>query len=230
MEVRTLIIIPAYNEEKNIIRVVEYLKEVCPAYDYVVINDGSTDRTAALCECRHFHLISLPTNLGLAGAFQTGMRYAREKGYECVIQFDADGQHRPEYVSVLEQKIKDGWDIAIASRFEEKKKPKTMRMMGSNLIQAILKITTKQTIKDPTSGMRAFSQSMIEKMYRGNNVGPEPDTIAWLIRGGAKVVEIQAEMDERIAGTSYLTFGRSISYMLHMSLSICLIQWVRSMD
>lgn len=91
MEVRTLIIIPAYNEEKNIIRVVEYLKEVCPAYDYVVINDGSTDRTAALCECRHFHLISLPTNLGLAGAFQTGMRYAREKGYECVIQFDADG-------------------------------------------------------------------------------------------------------------------------------------------
>ena len=88
---KLLIVIPAYNEEANIVRVVEDLVERFPQYDYVVVNDGSRDKTAAVCREHGFHLIDLPVNLGLAGAFQTGLRYAAENGYDCVMQLDADG-------------------------------------------------------------------------------------------------------------------------------------------
>lgn len=92
---QVLVIIPAYNEEKNIVRVVDNLIQNYPQYDYVVINDGSKDRTAAICREHGYHLIDLPVNLGLAGAFQTGLKYADRMGYAYAIQFDADGQHRP---------------------------------------------------------------------------------------------------------------------------------------
>ena len=93
---KLLIVIPAYNEEGNIVHVVNELVAHYPQYDYVVVNDGSRDHTAALCRQNGFRLIDLPVNLGLAGAFQTGLRYAAENGYDCALQFDADGQHKPE--------------------------------------------------------------------------------------------------------------------------------------
>ena len=93
---KVLIIIPAYNEQDNIERVVKHLTENYPEYDYVVINDGSMDKTSEICHSNHYNIIDLPVNLGLAGGFQTGMKYAYQKGYDCAVQFDADGQHRPE--------------------------------------------------------------------------------------------------------------------------------------
>ena len=96
---KCLVIIPAYNEEENIVRVVENLKNNYPMYDYVVINDGSSDDTARLCRRKGYELVDLPVNLGLAGAFQTGLKYAWRKGYDYAIQFDADGQHRAEYIA-----------------------------------------------------------------------------------------------------------------------------------
>lgn len=221
---KCLIIIPAYNEEKNIVRVVEELQRDYPQYDYVIINDGSGDDTAKICRKQGYHLIDLPVNLGLAGAFQTGLKYAYMKKYDCAIQFDADGQHRPEYIASMIEKIEEGYDIVIGSRFVEKKKPVSLRMLGSFLISSAMRITTGCKVKDPTSGMRMFSKKMIKEFALSLNYGPEPDTISFLLKQGATITEVQADMEERIEGESYLTLGRSANYMLRMLISILFIQ------
>ena len=221
---KKLVIIPAYNEEKNIVRVVEELQNQYPQYEYVVINDGSSDNTAKICRKNGYNLIDLPVNLGLAGAFQTGLKYAYIKKYDCAIQFDADGQHRPEFIGAMIKKIEEGYDIVIGSRFVEKKKPKSMRMLGSALISTAMRITTRCKVKDPTSGMRMFSKNMIKEFALSLNYGPEPDTISFLLKQGATITEVQADMEERIEGESYLTLGRSITYMARMLISILFIQ------
>ena len=111
-----LVVIPAYNEAENIERVVDELITHYPELDYLVINDGSKDRTAEICRSRGYHLLDLPVNLGLAGCFQAGMKYACLKGYQYAIQFDGDGQHRPEYIESMRQKMDEGYDIVIGSR------------------------------------------------------------------------------------------------------------------
>ena len=221
---KCLVIIPAYNEEENIVRVVENLKNNYPCYDYVVINDGSADSTAALCREHGYELLDLPVNLGLAGAFQTGLKYAYRKGYDFAIQFDADGQHRPEFIAPMLEKIQEGYDIVIGSRFVNEKKPNSLRMLGSNMISIAMRLTTGHKVKDPTSGMRMFNKKMIEEFALNMNYGPEPDTVSYLLKQGATISEVQVTMDERIAGTSYLTLGRSIMYMMRMLISILLIQ------
>ena len=220
---RVLLAIPAYNEAENIVRVIEHLKEVLPDCDYVVINDGSTDRTREICLEHGYHLIDQAVNLGLAGTFQCGMRYALKHGYDAVIQFDGDGQHRPEFIPEMEQKIKEGADIVIGSRFVTKAKPHSMRMLGNNLIQFFTFITTGQRLSDPTSGMRMYGKRVIRTMAEQINLAPEPDTISYLMRCGAKVSEVQVEMDERIAGESYLTAWRSVQYMASVCVSILFI-------
>ena len=114
---KVLLIIPAYNEEANIQMVVEELRDHYPELDYVVVNDGSSDRTAQICRERGFNLLDLPVNLGLAGCFQTGMKYAYQEGYSYAIQFDGDGQHRPEFIGPMKEKMEQGFDIVIGSRF-----------------------------------------------------------------------------------------------------------------
>lgn len=224
---RVLIIIPTYNEQDNIERVVENLKTNYAQFDYVVVNDGSADRTAQLCRDRQYNLVSLPINLGLAGAFQAGMKYALQHGYDAALQLDADGQHRPEYIQPMLDKLQEGFDIVIGSRFVTKKKPFTLRMMGSHLIAAAIWLTTGKFLKDPTSGMRIYDRRMIEQFAQQINHEPEPDTISYLLRRGAKVAEVQIEMDERVAGVSYFNFTTSMGYMLRMGISILLLQWFR---
>lgn len=223
---KTLIIIPAYNEQDNIQRVVDNLIENYPQYDYVVINDGSKDRTAEICKKNGYNYIDMPINVGLSGGVQTGMMYAHEHGYDYAVQFDGDGQHDPVFISAMVEKMSE-CDICIGSRFIEQKKPKSLRMLGSNMIEAIIKLTTGKRIKDPTSGMRMFNKKTIKVMAETFDYGPEPDTLAHLIRCGAKVSEIQVEMHDRIAGESYLNLRRSIKYMTHMFFSIIFIQWCR---
>lgn len=224
---KLLIVIPAYNEAENIERVVDNLIENYPQYDYVIVNDGSKDDTARICRERKFHTIDLPINLGLAGAFQAGAKYAQQKGYECMIQFDADGQHLPQYIAPMLEKLGEGYDIVIGSRFASEKKPMTARMLGSRLISLAIRLTTGTSIKDPTSGMRMYNQRMIGEFANGVNYGPEPDTVSYLVKGGARVAEVQVTMMERIAGTSYLNWTRSINYMARMLISILLIQFFR---
>ena len=227
---KLLIVIPAYNEEDNIVRVVKNLKYCCPQYDYVVVNDGSRDRTAALCRACGFNLIDLPVNLGLSGAFQTGLRYAAEQGYDYALQFDADGQHMPEYIQPMLELMQSGADIVIGSRFVTKKKPKTLRMLGNYLISWAIRLTTGKVICDPTSGMRMFNKRMVNEFALNLNYGPEPDTISYLIKNGAVVRELQVEMQERTAGSSYLNLTRSAEYMFKMGMSILLIQWFRKRE
>ncbi len=219
-----LIVIPAYNEGENIERVVKNLENNYPQFDYVVVNDGSRDNTAEICRAGGFRLLDLPVNLGLAGAFQAGLKYAYRNGYAYAIQFDGDGQHRPEYIQAMLDKMKEGYDIVVGSRFVAEKKPASMRMLGSNLIEMALKLTTGATIHDPTSGMRMFNRNMIREFALNLNYGPEPDTVSYLIKNGAKVAEVQVKMDERIAGVSYLTPINASKYMIRMMLSILLIQ------
>ena len=227
---KLLIVIPAYNEEGSIERVVDDLIQNDPQYDYVVVNDGSRDRTAAICRSRGYRLIDLPVNLGLAGAFQTGLRYAAEHGYDCAMQLDADGQHLPRYIAPMLEKLEAGADIVIGSRFVTVLKPRTLRMVGSYLISWAIRLTTGQPICDPTSGMRMFNRRLLEEFAQNLNYGPEPDTISYLIKNGAVVKEVQVKMAERTAGESYLNFARSVQYMIKMGLSILLIQWFRKRD
>ncbi len=227
---KLLIVIPAYNEEGSIERVVDDLIQNYPQYDYVVVNDGSRDRTAAICRSRGYRLIDLPVNLGLAGAFQTGLRYAAEHGYDCAMQLDADGQHLPQYIAPMLEKLEAGADIVIGSRFVTVLKPRTLRMVGSYLISWAIRLTTGQPICDPTSGMRMFNRRLLEEFAQNLNYGPEPDTISYLIKNGAVVKEVQVKMAERTAGESYLNFARSVQYMIKMGLSILLIQWFRKRD
>ena len=126
--------------------------------------------------------------------------------------------------------LEEGNDIVIGSRFLAVKKPKTLRMLGSYIISWSIRLTTGRAICDPTSGMRMFNRAMVEEFAQNLNYGPEPDTISYLIKNGATVKEVQVEMGERLAGQSYLTFWRSVQYMVKMSISILLIQWFRKRD
>lgn len=221
---KLLIIIPAYNEEMCIKQVVDRLIKDYSEFDYVVINDGSLDRTAQICREEGYNLVDLPVNLGLTGAFQTGMKYAYLNQYEYAVQFDGDGQHRPEYFRSMLDKISEGYDIVIGSRFLTIKKPKTLRMAGSNLIQAALYLAAGTVIYDPTSGQRMFNRRMIQEFALNLNYGPEPDTLSYLLKNGARVAEVAVLMDERLQGTSYLTPVNAGKYMLRMLLSILFIQ------
>lgn len=225
---KVLAVIPAYNEEDNIVSTVDDLLRNAPGVDYVVVNDGSSDLTAQICRERGFRTIDLPVNLGLAGGFQTGMKFAYERGYDYALQFDADGQHSAAYVwPMVQQAQSEGSDIVIGSRFCTQKKPISARMLGSMLITGMIRLTTGQRVEDPTSGMRLFNRRMIRSFARNYDFSPEPDTIALVIRGGGKVSEMQVKMRDRVAGESYLNLTKSVAYMLRVCLSILFIQWFR---
>lgn len=225
---KLLIIIPAYNEAKNIERVVNNLQKNYPQWDYLVVNDGSKDKTAEICRKNGYPMLDLPVNLGLAGAFQAGIRYAYQNGYTVALQFDGDGQHDPAYIASMLKKLEEEkLDIVIGSRFCEEKKPHTLRMLGSTMITWAIQLTTGRKVSDPTSGMRLFSANVLKNFSNSINYGPEPDTISYLLRCGASISEVQVKMHERIAGTSYLNLGRSVRYMLNMFVSILFVQFFR---
>lgn len=222
---KLLIIIPAYNEAESLMGVIEHLRYTCPYYDYMIVNDGSTDETQELCEKNHYNVINHHVNKGLACAMRTGMKYALENGYDAVLQFDADGQHLPEYIDgMLNVMEETGCDIVIASRFYDEKMPFRMRTLGGKMISAAIKIMENKYITDPTSGMRLFKSNIIRVFTENKFLTPEPDAIAFLIRMGADVREIQVKMNERKYGQSYLSPVNATKYMIRVLLSILLCQ------
>lgn len=227
---KVLVVIPAYNEDENIEQVVDELVTKYAQYDYVVINDGSTDATRKICRRKGYNLLDLPVNLGLGGAIKSGMKYANYNQYEYVIQLDGDGQHQPQYIETMIQKmIETDADIVIGSRFLKKRKPFTSRMVGSQILTYAIWLTTKgKYISDVTSGMRLFNKRMIKRFGYRMHYTPEPDTLAYLLNQGVKIEEVQVEMSEREKGTSYFGFWGSLDYMWQMLFSILIFQWFRS--
>lgn len=222
---RPLLIIPAFNEQDSIERVIFNIIENYPELDYIVINDGSTDLTLALLKKHKFNFLNLPINVGLHGAIQAGLKYAAANDYKYAIQYDGDGQHRAEYVkSLISVLCDEDCDIVIGSRFVDSPRPRSMRMIGSRLISLAILVVTGKFIGDPTSGMRAYSEKVIKLFANSINFGPEPDTLAYMLLQKYKVKEVHVEMDERLAGVSYLSFSASIKYMLRMLISIIFIQ------
>ena len=226
---KTLIIIPAFNEEESLSYVVENIIYNFPQYDYIIVNDGSADNTKSLCKTKGYECINLPVNLGLGNAIRTGMLYAERKGYKYVVQIDGDGQHLPEYIENMIKKMEEtGADIVIGSRYASNKKPLTMRMLGSRIISASIRLTTGgKRVEDVTSGMRLFNRKVISRYCKDMHYSPEPDTLAYLINCGFKIEEVQVDMKERYAGVSYLSSLNSLNYMVRMLFSILIFQWVR---
>ncbi|MBO5477508.1 MAG: glycosyltransferase family 2 protein [Clostridia bacterium] len=224
IKIKTLIIVPAYNEALNIEKTVKDITKNTE-YDYVVINDCSKDNTKEVCEKNNFNMISLPINYGLTSAIQVGMKYAKQNGYDIAIQFDGDGQHNAKYLKNLVKEIeKNDVDVAIGSRFVEEKKPFSARMLGSRVISLAIKLTTWKKITDPTSGMRAYNKKAIEMFNTNASLTPEPDTIVFMIKKGLKVKEVQVNMRDREFGESYLNAFKSVKYMMNMMLSIIFIR------
>jgi glycosyltransferase involved in cell wall biosynthesis len=227
---KPLIIIPAYNEEGSLKRTVEALTTATPDMDFIVVNDGSRDNTYQICQENHYPVINMPFNLGLANAVQTGMRYAYENGYDMALQFDGDGQHLPEYITEMMKRMQSASaDIVIGSR-HMKNSSKSLRRLGGIFLSLAIKIVTGKKLTDPTSGMRLFNKKMIGVFAHQMNHGPEPDTVAYLMKKGAHVIEIPVTMQERKAGKSYLSALNAVSYMLRMFVSIMIVHWFRAKE
>lgn len=221
---KTLVVIPAYNEALNIEKTVHDLEINAPDVDYVVVNDGSKDNTLEVLKKNHFNYIDGFCNLGLFGAVQTGFKLALKEDYDVVIQFDGDGQHSAKYIEPLVKEIENGNSIVIGSRFVDEKKPFTARMIGSRFIAGAIKLVTGKTITDPTSGFRAYDKACIKDYALEMNNPPEPDTLVYMSRKQRKIKEIQVQMSEREFGESYLNLVNTIKYMSRMMVSIFLIQ------
>lgn len=220
---KTLVIIPAYNEQDAI---VDLVKEVTSfGYDYLVINDCSTDNTEELLNKNNINHLCLPINLGIAGVTQVGFKYAKDNNYECVINIDGDGQHQPKYIESLVKEIENGNDYVVGSRFVSEKKPLSLRMLGSRIICGLIALKTRKKVSDPTSGMRALGRKVIEEFADSMNFYAEPDALCHILHKGYNVKEVQVEMKDRETGTSYFHNPfKSIYYMLAVILSIVFIQ------
>lgn len=224
---RVLMIIPAYNEEKSILSVVENIKKVKTKdfmLDYIVVNDGSKDKTREVLIKNKLNFIDLPCNLGIGGAVQTGYKYAFYHDYDIAIQFDGDNQHDASFIPDLVTNIKKGNDLVIGSRFVgdlSEFKSSKLRRMGINLLSGIIKICTGVKIYDVTSGYRACNKKLIS--YFANNYPvdyPEPDSLVQVLKMKYKVREIPVIMHERKTGKSSINGFKSIYYMIKVILAI----------
>lgn len=220
---RRLVIIPAYNEAGAIQRTVEDIRQNAPSFDYVVINDCSTDATGEICEKNGYNVVDLPVNSGIGAAVQTGYMYAQRYGYDYAIQIDGDGQHDAKFLEKMADQIEsEGVNMLIGSRFLEKEgfQSTGLRRIGIRYFTWLIRLLTGTTITDPTSGMRIVDRSVIEFFAREYPKDyPEPETVTQILKMGMKVKEIPVEMKERQGGTSSITMKRSVYYMIKVSLA-----------
>lgn len=227
MEKKILLIIPAYNEAENIVHTADSVKE--KGLDLIVINDGSTDATAQVCEDHNIPHINSILNLGIGGAVQTGYKYADIMGYDIAVQFDGDGQHNIEDLEkLLEPILNDEADFCIGSRFLEESqdgfKSTATRRMGIYVISSLIKWCSGKNISDPTSGFRACNRTIIEQFAAGYPLEyPEPESIMYLLKNDFNIKEVAVVMHERANGKSSIGSWKNIYYMINVCLSIWLM-------
>lgn len=225
---KTLIIIPAYNEEKSIKSVVEDIYDKTENCDVIVINDGSKDNTLIEAQKTRATVIDLPSNLGIGGAVQTGYLYAQKHNYDIAIQVDADRQHNPEYINEMIEIIKSGQaQMVIGSRFVKKTSYKQtfFRMFGIKITSGIIKLLTGKRIYDTTSGFRAINKEIIEEFAKNYPYDyPEPCTNMEMILKGKVIQEIPVEMNRRETGVSSISPLKSVNYMFKVILCLFLMR------
>ena len=221
---KTLVIIPCYNEQDSIVKVINNLKDNAPDVDYLIVNDCSTDNTEKILRENGFNYINNPINLGIGGGVQAGYLYAQQNGYDIAVQMDGDGQHDPKYLAKVIAPVADGtFDMAIGSRFIEKEGFQTsfMRRFGINIISAFILILTGKRIKDTTSGFRACNRKLIEFFARNYaDDYPEPEAIMACIVNGFSVGEVAVVMEERQGGVSSIRSLKSAYYMIKVCLAL----------
>ena len=221
---KKLIIIPAYNEEENIVNTVKDISENAQDFDYIVINDCSKDSTLEVCRKNRIRIIDLPINLGIGGAVQTGYLYALENGYDCAVQVDGDGQHEAKYLKIMAECMeKESLDMVIGSRFIENEgfQSTGLRRFGIRFFTVLIKLLYGKKITDATSGMRMCNRKVMELFVKDYPRDyPEPETVARLLRHKMKVKEMPVIMRERSAGVSSISLGKSAYYMVKVSLAI----------
>lgn len=221
---KKLVIIPAFNEEGNLEKTIKDIKGNAPDFDYVIINDCSTDKTLEMCRRHGFSYLNLPVNLGIGGAVQTGYRYAYYHGYDIAVQFDGDGQHSASHLEDMVTTLIDTEsDMVIGSRFIEKEgfQSSGLRRIGIKYFTGLIKLLTGKKITDPTSGMRMVNKKLLEKFtdeYPKDY--PEPESVVTILAEKYKVTEIPVVMNEREEGVSSISLKNSVYYMIKVSFAI----------
>lgn len=223
-EKRTCIIIPAFNEEKNISKLIKEISALYPSAEVIIVDDGSTDKTRDVVKRLGVKVIALSSNLGIGGAVQTGLLYAIEKGYDLIFRMDGDGQHDSRYIrEMYDHIVNDKMDIVIGSRYIDKKgfQSTYMRRMGGVLISCLLYFLCKKKIKDPTSGYWGMNKEAAQLfVVHFQQDYPEPEAIITAIDHGLNVGEIPVVMRSRNYGKSTIDFRRSLYFMIKVSLSL----------
>lgn len=227
MKEKILIIIPAYNEEDNILKTYNSIKTNKDYdYDIIVINDGSTDSTRKILEENNIPHISLIQNLGIGGAVQTGYKYAYKNGYDYAIQFDGDGQHDINYVKDILEPLKNKeCNMVIGSRFIKKDtegfKSSKARRLGISIISFFIKLVTHKKIYDTTSGFRAIDRNIIRIFaFDYPTDYPEPVSSVNVLKRHYTIKEVPVLMHERTGGTSSIHALKNIDYMINVILAI----------
>lgn len=228
---KKLVIIPAFNEEGNLEKTIRDIQENAPGFDYVIINDCSTDGTLAMCRRYGFSYLNLPVNLGIGGAVQTGYRYAYYHGYDIAVQFDGDGQHSAGYLpKMVEEMEKTGADMMIGSRFITKEgfQSSTLRRMGIKYFSVLIRILTGKVITDPTSGMRMINRKLLKKFTEEYPKDyPEPESVVTILSEKHRVEEMPVMMNEREKGNSSISFVNGVYYMIKVSFAMLIARMKR---
>ncbi|HER4019436.1 TPA: glycosyltransferase family 2 protein, partial [Streptococcus pyogenes] len=218
---KKLIIIPAYNESSNIVNTIRTIESDAPDFDYIIIDDCSTDNTLAICQKQGFNVISLPINLGIGGAVQTGYRYAQRCGYDVAVQVDGDGQHNPCYLEkMVEVLVQSSVNMVIGSRFITKEgfQSSFARRIGIKYFTWLIALLTGKKITDATSGLRLIDRSLIERFANHYpDDYPEPETVVDVLVSHFKVKEIPVVMNERQGGVSSISLTKSVYYMIKVT-------------
>jgi glycosyltransferase involved in cell wall biosynthesis len=229
---RALAIVPAWNEDRDLARVIGELRRAVPGWDICVVDDGSSDATAAVARRAGAVVLRLPINLGIGGAVQTGYLWARAHGYEIAAQIDGDGQHDPQYLAGAARPITDGTaDVVIGSRYLGPGgfRSSATRRAGTRYLSWFLRLRCGAHITDPTSGFRVAGPRAIE-LFAADYPSdyPEPEAIALATRHGLRVEEVPVVMRERQHGTSSIGPARTLYYLIKVSLALLLLPVERS--
>jgi glycosyltransferase involved in cell wall biosynthesis len=222
---RRVAVVPAFNEEQNVGRVVGEIRAFDSDLDVVVVDDGSYDRTAAVAREAGARVVRLPFNLGIGGAVQTGFRYAAEQGYDVAVRVDGDGQHDPAQLDrILAPVLAGEADIAVGSRFagpSDGYRSSRSRRVGIRILAWVVSRIVGRRVTDTTSGFQALNRRAIELFAHDYpHDYPEVEAAVMVSRHRLRSVEVPVTMRERAAGRSSITALRSIYYMVKVLLAI----------